>query len=173
MFAKRYHFSPTRDPFAEMTHGPEWFTRLIPTTGEHAAESKWIWEAFLTPKLMSIRLGNSNENVKILCYYPNLVMRQFGIIQTVPRSFLIRKSELYLCTIDFSEDEYLQSLARHAADLPMPTSFAFQPLFYYNDDHDDLSWTICEASVTLKEKWWWNLQTCACLIMWRTNMPSP
>lgn len=130
MFSKLYQFNPTMDPFSKRTHGPEWFTRKFPTTGKQEVESKKIWEAFLTPKLLSTGLGTSRENVNILCYQPNLVSHQFGVSQTMPRPFFNRKRELCLCTVDFSEDEYLQHLTRHAIDLPMLTPFSFQPLFY-------------------------------------------
>lgn len=83
-----------------------------------------IWEAFLTSKLFSTRLGTSKENVKILCHKPNLVSHQFGIIQTVPKPFFNRKSELCICTIDYSKDEYLQRLSQHAHDHDVLTTFA-------------------------------------------------
>ncbi|KAI5432885.1 hypothetical protein KIW84_020265 [Lathyrus oleraceus] len=91
MFAKRHNVSPTVAPFVNRTHGPEWFTLKFIATGEQEAESKKVWEIFLTPKLLSTRLGTSKENVKILCYQPNLVSHQFGVSQTVPRTFSIEK----------------------------------------------------------------------------------
>ncbi|KAI5432467.1 hypothetical protein KIW84_036268 [Lathyrus oleraceus] len=67
-------------PFAKRTLGPEWFTCEFPTIGEHETKSKKKWESFLTPRLLSTRLCTSKENVEILCYQPNLVSHQFGII---------------------------------------------------------------------------------------------
>lgn len=75
-------------------------------------------------KAFSTRIGTSKENVKILCHKPNLVSRQFGIIQTEPKPFFNRKSELCICTIDYSKDEYLQRLSQHANDHDVLTTFA-------------------------------------------------
>lgn len=108
MFAESSHFNATMDPFSKRTHGPEWFTRDFPDTGEHEAKSKKIWEVFLTPRLLSTLLGTSKEVVKIICYQPNLVSHQFGISQTKPKSFCSQKSDLSLYVIDYSEDDYLR-----------------------------------------------------------------
>lgn len=94
MFAKRYHFNAMMDPFAKRTHGPEWFSHEFLATGEREAESKKIWANFLTPRLLSIWLGSSKEVVKILCYQPNMELRQFGIRQTKPKSFFSKKKWL-------------------------------------------------------------------------------
>lgn len=59
MFTKHYHSNPTMDPFVKQTHGPNWMTRKFHATGEHEVESKKICEVFLTPKLLSTRLGTS------------------------------------------------------------------------------------------------------------------
>lgn len=130
MFSKRYHFNAMMAPFSKRRHELEWFTREFLDTNEREAESKKIWAAFLTPRLLSTRLGSSKEVVKILYYQPNLVSRQFGIIQTKPKSFFSRKSDLHLCTINYSKDDYLRQITRHASDLPKLTPFAFQPSFY-------------------------------------------
>lgn len=98
--------------FVNRTHGPKWFTRKFPATGEQEAELKKVWEDFLTPKLLSTRLGTSKENVKILCYQPNLVPHQFGVSQTVPKPLFNRKSELCLYIINYLEDEYLGRLVQ-------------------------------------------------------------
>ncbi|KAI5387642.1 hypothetical protein KIW84_073649 [Lathyrus oleraceus] len=78
-------------PLAKRTHKPQWFTRKFHTTREQGHESKKIWEAFLTQKLLSTRLGTSKENVKIVYYQSNRVSRQFGISQTMPKPFFNRK----------------------------------------------------------------------------------
>lgn len=70
--------------FAKRTYGPEWLTHDFLAIGIHEAKSKNIWEAFMTPKLTSTRIGTSKEVLKILFYLPNLVSHQFGINQTMP-----------------------------------------------------------------------------------------
>lgn len=136
MFAKRHNFTPIMASFVNRTHGPEWFTKKFPATGKKEAESKKVWEAFLTQNIFLTRLGTSKENVKILCYQPNLVSRQFGVSKIVPKPFFNRKSELCLCTFDYSEDEYLQRLTRHVVDRVVLTPFSFQPTFYCTKEFD-------------------------------------
>lgn len=68
--------------------------------------------------------------MSILSYQPNLVSRKFGISQTVPRLFFKKKNELCLSTADYSEDDYLQRIARHANGRPTLVLFAFEPSYY-------------------------------------------
>lgn len=130
MFTNLCHFNVIITPLSKRTHGPEWFTREFPSIDEREAESKKIWAAFLTPRLLSTRLGSSKEVVKILCYQPNLVLHQFGISQTKPKSFFNRKSDVCLCMIDYSEDDYLRRITQHANDRPKLTPFSLQLSFY-------------------------------------------
>lgn len=123
MFAKSY--PSTHDGSFYQTNSWSWVVYLEVSYDRRT----WIWveeiwEAFLTPKIFSTRLGTSKENVKILCHKPNLVSCQFGIIQIVPKPFFNRKSELCICTIDYSKDEYLQRLSQHANDHDVLTMFA-------------------------------------------------
>lgn len=131
---RHYHFNATMTPFAKRTHGPEWFISEFPATDEHEAESKKLWETFLSPRPLSTCLGSSKEVVKFLNYQPNLVLRQFGISQTRPKSSFSQKSDLCLCTIDYSEDDYLRWIIRHASDHPKLNPFSFQPSFYYTPE---------------------------------------
>lgn len=116
--------------FASRSHGHEWFTRNFLATGEQEAESKKVCEAFLTPKPLSTRLGTFKENMKILCYHPNMVSCQFGVSQAMPNSLFNRKSELWVCIFDYSGDEYLWRLFRNATDRVVLTPFSFQQAFY-------------------------------------------
>lgn len=100
MFAKHHNLTPTLAPFVKRTHSLEWFTRKLSSTSDQEVEANKIWEAFLTPNLISTRLGTSKENVKILCYQPNLVSCQFGVSQTMPKPFFNQKNELCLYTVD-------------------------------------------------------------------------
>lgn len=68
LFAKRHNFTPTMSAFVNISHGPEWFTRKFPATGEQENVSREVWEDFLTPKLLSTIIGISKESAKILCY---------------------------------------------------------------------------------------------------------
>lgn len=62
---------------------------------------------------------------------------QFGITQTIPRPFFKKKSELYLNTVDYSEDDYLQRLAWHADIRPTFSLLSFEPNHYCTQDFDN------------------------------------
>lgn len=66
----------------------------------------------------------------------NLVSRQFGVSQIVPKSFFSRNNELCLYTVEYSESEYLQRLDRHAADFAVLTPFPFHLTFYCTKEFD-------------------------------------
>ena len=126
MFLKQHKVTPSTTPLVKRSHEPEWFTRQFLSTSEQKAKSKEVWATLLTPKLFSTRLGTSKENVKKMCYQPNLVSHQFGVSQTMPKPFFNRKSELCLCIVDYSENEYLQRLAKHVNGRVILIPFSFQ-----------------------------------------------
>ncbi|CAI8619388.1 unnamed protein product [Vicia faba] len=99
MITRQRAFTPEITPFAYKRHGPEWFTREFPPSNpDLLVKSREIWESFLTPKLIVTRLG-PKEGVKLLCHLPNLVARQFGLCQPVPRCFYTQKRDLCLWLI--------------------------------------------------------------------------
>lgn len=58
IFVKRHNFTPAMASFVKRSHGPEWFIcEFLALGADQEAESLEIWEAFLIPKLVSIRLG--------------------------------------------------------------------------------------------------------------------
>ena len=98
MFARRKEFTSTMAPFARRKVGPEWFTRPHPkSSGDpHVEEHTIMWEAFLTPRIMPLRFKSSKTHLSLIAYQPNLVSRQFGIIQSLPSPiFPKEKSMLY------------------------------------------------------------------------------
>lgn len=95
MFAKCYNFTPSMAPFTHMILGHEWFIRkFYAPSKDQEAESLVIWEAFLTPKLLLTRLGQLRNQFTLLSYQPNLVSRQFGLIQIMPKPLFARKNSL-------------------------------------------------------------------------------
>lgn len=76
------------------------------------------------------------NHLRILSYQPNLVSRKFGISQTIPRPFYQKKSKLCLNIIDYSEDDYLQKLTKHADLRPTLSLFGFEPTDYFTQDFD-------------------------------------
>ena len=76
MFAKRYEFSTSMAPFAARKIGPEWFTRSFPPLEkDQEEEAKLVWEAFLIPRLLTLRLNLGKGQVALVSYQPNLVSR--------------------------------------------------------------------------------------------------
>jgi hypothetical protein len=79
-------FTPAMAPFAIRSRGPAWFTREFPATSvEDEAEINAIWEAYLTPTLLSSRI-TSGGPYGLYGYQPNHVARQFGLVQHKPTS---------------------------------------------------------------------------------------
>lgn len=131
MFAECHKFSSVMVPFAKQSHGPELFTRdFLSSNPGQEAESKEIQEAFLTLKLIKIRLGVSKDEMKILSYQLNLVYRQFRLRQIQSKCFFDRKNDLCLWLATFSKVECDDRLKRHVFDPFSLTPFSFQPSFY-------------------------------------------
>src|SRR3954462_12316523 len=106
MFARCHQFSPSMAPFVNRTVGPELFTRKFPTISQdQEAESMIIWEAFLTPRLFYHRLRPSKGQCVLVCYQPNLVSRQFGLVQVKPKCLYDKRNHMCFHTLHLSEEE--------------------------------------------------------------------
>lgn len=69
MFVRRHVSTSSMAPFVSRSHGSNWFRREFPThTVEHQVEAVEIWIAFITPKLLSARLGTRKDNLGIVGY---------------------------------------------------------------------------------------------------------
>ncbi|XP_050895889.1 uncharacterized protein LOC127102579 [Lathyrus oleraceus] len=80
----RVNFLPFMAPFSHRTEGPEWLTEPFPLTdGEHRDEAFLIWRRFLVPRFLSAKTSSSNPG--LVAYQPNLVARQFGLCQFIPK----------------------------------------------------------------------------------------
>ncbi|XP_058755341.1 uncharacterized protein LOC131628527 [Vicia villosa] len=134
MFAQCYQFSPSMAPFVQRTVGPEWFTRRFPAMSPNQqTESVIIWEAFLTPRLFYHRLRPSKGQCVLLCYQPNLVSRQFGLVQIKPKCLYEKRNHMCLHTLYLAEDECESKIARYTGVTnlsPVP----FEPAFYSTPD---------------------------------------
>jgi hypothetical protein len=81
----RADFHLSMSPFSSRTEGPEWLTRAFPPTeDEHRNETFVIGRRFLVPQFLSA--VTSSVNPGLVAYQPNLVARQFGLCQFVPKS---------------------------------------------------------------------------------------
>src|SRR3954471_22267169 len=130
MFARRNQFDPSMAPFVHRTIGPEWFTRKFPSTSQdQQTESMEIWEAFLTPRLFSHRLRPSKGQCILMCYQPNLVSRQFGLVQIKPKCLYEKRSHMCFHTLYLTEEECETKINKYVGTInlsPVP----FEPAFY-------------------------------------------
>ena len=80
----RVDFTPSMGPFYARQDGPEWFTRAFPLTREEDKKNSLIlWRHYLTPQFLSTVIFGVNPG--LVAYQPNLVARQFGLYQLVPK----------------------------------------------------------------------------------------
>lgn len=76
MFAKHHVFTSSMALFAFRKHDPKWFTRTFPSPSKkQETKSLLIWEAFLTPKIITLRLNPLMVQVTLITYQPNLFAR--------------------------------------------------------------------------------------------------
>lgn len=129
MFARRHDFTSNMAPFATRKYGPKWFTRPFPSpTKNQETKSLLIWEAFLTPKLITLRLYPSKSQVILIAYQPNLVARQFRLIQILPKCLYDRKSTLFLYNANQNKTTTLKQIARYTGRTHL-TPISFEPSF--------------------------------------------
>src|ERR1044072_2473822 len=95
MLSQQKQFVSTMAPFASRNYGPEWFRRRFPpTNSEEEAESYHIWQAFLKPTILSARRAPGEKSYSLVAYQPNLVARQFGLTQLLPRSVFLSENSV-------------------------------------------------------------------------------
>lgn len=72
-------FTPFTTFFVNQNHWSDWFMREFPAfVVEHQVEVVEILRAFITPKMLSTRLGTTKDSIGLVGYQPNHVARQFG-----------------------------------------------------------------------------------------------
>ena len=99
MFSQQKQFMSTMAPFASRKYGLEWFRRSFPPgKSEEEAESFVIWRAFLKPTVLSARLTPGEKSYSLVAYQPNMVARQFGLTQLLPRSLFLTEDSVITST---------------------------------------------------------------------------
>lgn len=79
-------FTPSLAPSTTRTCGPDWFTRkFLAVNVENEAEKYALSQAYLTPNFLSSRI-RTTDPYRLYDYQPNLVARQFGLVQPKPSS---------------------------------------------------------------------------------------
>ena len=77
-------------PFTARTCGPSWYIREFPAKdARYEVETNAILKAYLTPRFLSSRTTSnaSTDSFRVYGYQPNLVARQFGLVQVRPCPF--------------------------------------------------------------------------------------
>lgn len=132
MFAKRHVFTLSMAPFAFRKVSPKWFTRTFPSPSKkQETEPLLIWEAFFTPRILTLRLNPSKVQVTLITYQPNLVARQFGLVQVLPKFMYDKKGNLLLHNAVHTEATALKQIARYTGRTQL-TPFNFKPRFLYS-----------------------------------------
>ena len=126
-------FTPSLAPFTTRVQRPIWFKKDFPSApNEGEAEINAIWNAYLTPTLLSSRIIAGGP-YRLYGHQPNHVAMQFGLIQPKP-------SSLYKCLEDLKQpliEHVLRSNLRHIQEqdfvlepVPFAPSFTCTEAFF-------------------------------------------
>jgi len=129
-------FIPALAPFSSRTCGPDWFTREFPVTKvEDEVETNAIWQAYLTPTLLSCRSSASKTSYSfgVSGYQPNLVVRQFSLVQ--PKLGFLYKflNDLKMPTKEHTWRTLLQQAQEHTpafTHVPFSLSYSCTEAFF-------------------------------------------
>ncbi|GAU48420.1 hypothetical protein TSUD_405500 [Trifolium subterraneum] len=90
-------FKPENFPFITRRIGPSWLTQDFPATDPNKEPAvNELWLAFLSPSILSSRLGVQRAYLGLVGYQPNLVARLFGLSQFMPKSLFKNKDDIVL-----------------------------------------------------------------------------
>jgi hypothetical protein len=119
-------FKETYAPFIERKIGPSWFGLPFPPLPEFEEFALRQWLAYLDPTVLSCRTGLTGKDYGLVRYFPNLVSRQFGFTQLIPKSFYAHEQDICLGITGMTEGyfrSYLRSTEKHKYEL---TPFPYQ-----------------------------------------------
>lgn len=119
-------FKPTMTPFINRKLGPKWFQREFPTKYSKVLKDNIeVWRNYLTSTLLPVRITNSKTDYKVICYYPHLAARRFGLSKLRPTSIATFLQTIYDDFDKMSEAQYHQRLRFFAGRTPsfVPVSF--------------------------------------------------
>ncbi|XP_050885349.1 uncharacterized protein LOC127090291 [Lathyrus oleraceus] len=138
MFAKRYHFTSTMAPFASRKIGPEWFTQQLPLEMQKDENIFLdVWESFLTPRLLFSHRNTIKTQIALIVYQPNLVARQFGLIQIKPRPIFPKKGSIIFYNSLHNEEESKELSKKLTDDSLDIRPVIFRPSFLCTLEFDE------------------------------------
>jgi hypothetical protein len=105
-FLRLQDFKPSFAPFLDRPLGPQWFIHPLPPLEECAEEIINVWKSYLTPTLLSCRFGTTSKDFGLVGYFPNLVSRQFGLTQILPKSVYSCEREICLGYYGMTEPQF-------------------------------------------------------------------
>jgi hypothetical protein len=111
-FLRLQDFKPSFAPFLDRPLGPQWFIHPLPPLAECAEEIINVWKSYLTPTLLSCRFGTTSKDFGLVGYFPNLVSRQFGLTQILPKSVYSCEREICLGYYGMTEPQFCTFLKK-------------------------------------------------------------
>lgn len=117
---------PSFAPFTARTCGPSWYIREFPAKDAiYEDETHAIWKSYLTPRLLSNRTtpNASTTSFGVYGYQPNLVARQFGLVQVCHRPFYHSGQDMKKPR---TEVQWRTTLSKFNKDFPNFNPFDFE-----------------------------------------------
>jgi hypothetical protein len=115
-FLNLKEFKPSFVPFFDRPIGPQWFVHPFPPLKECEEEITNIWKAYLTPTLLSCQFGTTSTDFGLVGYFPNLVSRQFGLTQILPKSIYSCEQDICLGYYGMTEPHFHNFLKAFKGD---------------------------------------------------------
>lgn len=139
VFLNLKEFIPSFAPFVNKTVGPHWYVHPFPPLEECEEEILAVWRAYLTPTVLSCRIGTQSTEYGLVGYFPNLVSRQFGLTQLLPKSIYPHEKQICLGFYGMTEPHY-RSLQKQFS----PNQYEITPFEF----------TASHACTDEFSKWW-------------------
>ncbi|GAU21853.1 hypothetical protein TSUD_33490 [Trifolium subterraneum] len=99
-------------PFADRQIGSSWFIHPFPPLPESEEYQNTVWSAFLTPTVISCRFGLKSTEFGLVDYFPNLVSRQFGLTQLLPKTIYLHERDICLGYYGMTEPQFYALLKK-------------------------------------------------------------